>query len=250
MGTLVLLLTVAFLLVVWDLFLKATSAFARPLARAFLSARVSHMAGRLMRLAKAYGKLDVELDPRLGSRLPNPCLVLANHQSVADIAVLLAAFRSHQLRFVAKQELSRGFPAVSEVLRIQRHALIDRGGYRETARALAILGRKARSGVSPVVFPEGTRSHDGNLRAFRTGGVRTILGLAKLQIVGVAIDGGHRFARMSNLIKGLAGITYRVAYVGTFDPGDSKGSALDAVARVHDAIEHQLASWRAETETE
>lgn len=244
MGTAVMLLTVSSLLLLWDIFLKATSALLRPLSRRYLRARVSSMAARLMRLARFYGGLRVELDPRLRANLPDPCLVCANHQSVADIAILLAAFRSHQLRFVAKRELARGFPAVSEVLRIQRHALIDRGGYRNTALALETLGRRARSGMSPVVFPEGTRSRDGNLKTFHTGGVRTILERTKLSIVGVAIDGGQYFARMSNLLGGLSGITYRVAYVGTFDPGTNKEETVEAVQNVHLAIGNQLDAWR------
>jgi len=242
-GTVILLITITGLLLVWDIFLKTVSVLFRPLARAFLNARVSHMAARLMRLARVYGGLHVELDPRLTGALPNPCLVCANHQSVADIAVLLAAFRSHSLRFVAKQELTRGFPAVSEVLRIQRHALIDRGGYRNTAKALAALGRRARRGLSPVVFPEGTRSRTGEVKTFHTGGIRSILEVTSFPIVGVAIDGGHRFVSMDTLRKGLHGITYRVGFVGVFDPGTTKQSIQTAVREVHAAVTKQIDEW-------
>ena len=244
MGTAIMLLTVGGLLFTWDIFLKTTSALIRPAARAFLDARVSHMAARLMRMARVYGKLHVELDPRLGEGLPNPCLICSNHQSIADIAILLAAFKSHSIRFVAKQELTRGFPAVSEVLRIQKHALIDRrGGYRATARALAGLGRKAASGLSPIVFPEGTRSRDGRVRTFQTGGIRTILDQTSLPIVGVAIDGGHHFVGMSNLFRGLKGLTYRVALVGVFTPGPGKRAVQHAIADLQAAVERQLDAW-------
>jgi 1-acyl-sn-glycerol-3-phosphate acyltransferase len=247
MGTVLMLLTIAGSLLVWDFFLKVTSVICRPLARKFLNARVTHMAGRLMRLATVYGRLTVRLDPKLTQSLPNPCLVIANHQSVADIAVLLAALRHHSVRFVAKRELARGFPAVSEVLRIQRHALIDRhGGYRGTARALATLGRRAQAGQTPVVFPEGTRSRSGRVGTFQTGGVRTILEITKLPIVGVAIDGGYRFAAMTNLVKGLRGITYRVRLVAVVDPGSTKHSIQEAVRQVHGAVVRQLQEWHAE----
>ena len=244
MGTIVLLACIAGLLLTWDLFLKMLAAIHRPLARRFLNARVSHMAGRLMRVAQVYGRLKVELDPELISAAPNPCLVCANHQSVADIAVLLAAFRSHSLRFVAKRELTRGFPAVSEVLRIQQHALIERtGSYRSTARALVKLARRARDGCSPIVFPEGTRSRTGEVKTFHTGGVRTILEMTPLPIVGVAIDGGYRFASMEKLVRGLRGITYRVGFVGVFDPGNSKQSIQETVSQVRTAITRRIAEW-------
>lgn len=244
MGSAVLLATVSGLLLLWDIFLKMMSAVCLPVARTFLDARVSSMAARLMRLARVYGGLRVELDPRLRSRLPNPCLVCSNHQSVADIAVLLAALSSHRLRFVAKQELTRGFPAVSEVLRIQQHALIDRrGGYHSTASALRGLGRRIGSGISPVVFPEGTRSRDGTVRRFQTGGIRTILAETSVPIVGVAIDGGYRFAVMSSLLKDLRGITYRVGFVGVFDPGSSKQSIQSAVSSVQAAVSRRITEW-------
>jgi 1-acyl-sn-glycerol-3-phosphate acyltransferase len=250
-SNIVMLVCLAALLLIWDVFLKATSAVLRPAARSFLSARVSFMAARLLRIARVYGGLRVELDPRLSGDLPNPCLVCANHQSVADIAVLLAAFRGHSLRFVAKQELTRGFPAVSEVLRIQRHALINReGGYRTTARALATLGNRARTGISPVVFPEGTRSASGELREFYTGGIRSILSVTPLPVVGVAIDGGHLFARVSNLVGGLHGIVYRVALVGIFKPQSLKSSIRDATSAVHNSINEQLISWRTSDKVE
>jgi 1-acyl-sn-glycerol-3-phosphate acyltransferase len=244
MGTAILLLSISALLLLWDIFLKAISAISRPAARAFLDARVSHMAARLMRITIVYGRLTVELDDRLKNGLPNPCLVCANHQSVADIAVLLAAFKSHNIRFVAKQELTRGFPAVSEVLRIQQHALIDRhGGYRSTAKALSTLGKRARYGVSPVVFAEGTRSRTGEVKPFHTGGVRSILSVTPLPIVGVAIDGGHYFASMENLLRGLRGLTYRVGFVGVFDPGTTKKTIQSAVESVHMSVTRQIEIW-------
>ncbi len=244
MGTAIFLLSISSLFFAWDFFLKATSAICRPVARAFLDARVSHMAAHLMRLARVYGRLSVELDVRLTTGLPNPCLVCANHQSMADIAILMAAFKSHSLRFVAKKELTRGFPAVSEVLRIQQHALIDRhGGYQSTSKALTTLGHRAKRGLSPVVFAEGTRSRSGEVTEFHTGGVRSILEVTPLPIVGVAIDGGYHFASMKNLLKDLKGVTYRIGFVGVFDPGTTKHTIAKAVKSVQDSVTKQIDEW-------
>ena len=248
MGTAIFLLSISALLLLWDFFLKAVSAICRPAARSFLNARVSHMGAHLMRMARVYGHLSVELDDRLTTGLPNPCLVCANHQSMADIAILMAAFKSHSLRFVAKKELTRGFPAVSEVLRIQQHALIDRhGGYRSTAKALATLGQRAKQGMSPVVFAEGTRSRTGEVKQFHAGGVRSILEITPLPIVGVAIDGGYHFASMANLLKDLKGFTYRIGFVGVFDPGTTKHSIQEAVNSVQESVTRQIDEWHNQT---
>src|SRR5439155_11074874 len=51
-------------------------------------------------------------------------------------------------------------------------------------------------GVSAVIFPEGTRSRDGQLRAFRPAGVRTLLRAApELPVLPVTIDGTWELLR-------------------------------------------------------
>ena len=239
------LLCIVGLLLGWDIQLKLLQAVNRPLARRHLDRTVSRMAHHLLLITRHYGGLTVDLDRRLVTDVPSPTLVCANHQSVADIVVLMDALHDHTLRFVAKKELSRGFPAVSEVLRIQRHALINRDGdYRRGARELHRLGRETRAGVSPVVFPEGSRSRDGNVCEFHPGGVRTILTETDIPITAVAVDGGYRFVSFGDLIKGLGSITYRARLVGVFAHDGSKQSILKAVSEARDAVSDQIQAWR------
>ncbi len=246
MRTAVMLTTVTALLLWWDVRLKAMQAACRPAARRHLDRTVSGMAHSLLVLARHYGGLSVDLDRRLVSDVPSPTLICANHQSVADIVVLMDALRAHRLRFVAKQELSRGFPAVSEVLRIQRHALINRrGDYRRGAEELRRLGRETRQGVSPVVFPEGTRSRTGEVHEFRAGGIRTILGGANVPITAVAVDGGYRFASFADITGGLSSIQYRARLVGIFHHDGTKQGILDAVEQAESAVRTQIERWRA-----
>ncbi len=246
MGTAIMLLCIAGLLTVWDFELKALQTISRPLARRHLDWRVPRMAHRLLVLARYYGGLTVDLDRKLVTSVPAPTVVCANHQSVGDIVVLLDALHGHRVRFVAKKELSRGFPAVSEVLRIQRHALINRrGDYREVAQQLHRLGHETRFGVSPVVFPEGTRSRDGVVRQFHPGGARIILSRTNVPITAVAVDGGYRFVSVADTIKGLSLITYRARLVGVFHHDGTKQGITDAVQDAQRAISDQIDRWRA-----
>ena len=239
------LLCFAALLLFWDVQLKVMQALSRPLARRHLDRTVWRMAHRLLSIARHYGGLTVELDRRLLTDVPSPTLVCSNHQSVADIVVLFDALRRHKLRFVAKKELSRGFPAVSEVLRIQRHALINRtGDYRAGARQLHRLGRETRDGASVVVFPEGTRSRTGDVHEFRGGGIRAILAEALVPITAVAVDGGYRFSSVSDTINGLSTITYRASLVGVFDHDGTKPSIVRALKQAENAVRAQIAMWR------
>jgi 1-acyl-sn-glycerol-3-phosphate acyltransferase len=244
MGTVLMLLSIFGLLIFWDLQLKLYAAVSFTFARRHLNRVVANMARQLSAIVKLYGGLKIDLDPRLRKTIPNPALLCANHQSVADIVVLMAALSGHRLRFVAKQELSRGFPAVSEVLRIQRHALIPRtGAYRHVTRELRRLGRETAIGVSPVIFPEGTRSRDGVVRTFHAGGVRTILQLASVPVIAVAVDGGYHFSSMKELLGGLGSFTYRAKLVGVFSHDGDKSSVQRAVDASHSAICAQVALW-------
>ncbi|MFW5683564.1 MAG: lysophospholipid acyltransferase family protein [Spirochaetota bacterium] len=249
MRAIIMVLTILGQLLAWDFQLKLLQALSRPAVRRHLDRRVPHMAHRLLVLACRYGGLNVDLDPDLKSAPPNPALVCANHQSVADIVVLPDALSAHRVRFVAKRELARGFPAVSEVLRLQGHALINRkGDFKQGTRELHRIGRETHEGISPVVFPEGTRSRTGAVREFHPGGVRTILSESSVPIVAVAVDGGHRFVSMKDIVGGLSEITYRAKLVGVFEHDGGKDSIRTALRNAHDAVAAQIERWRSEAQ--
>ncbi|MFW5684132.1 MAG: lysophospholipid acyltransferase family protein [Spirochaetota bacterium] len=246
MRTLLMILCIVGQLFYWDLLLKVLQTLSRPLARRHLDRHVSGMAHRLLVLAKHYGGLTVDLDPRLITDVPSPTLVCSNHQSLADIVVLLDALARHRLRFVAKRSLSHGFPAVSEVLRIQRHALISRtSDFRRGSAELRRIGDETVHGISPVVFPEGTRSRTGHVKEFHPGGVRMILARRSIPISAVAVDGGHYFVSFKDLAKGLSHITYRAAFVGVYEHDGSKQGIVDALARAQRAVSERIEAWRA-----
>src|SRR5260370_26430833 len=78
----------------------------------------------------------------------------------------LAAPLPGSVRFVAKQGLSR-IPLVGPAMVTAGHIMIDRA---HPARALTGYERAAdalRSGISAVVFPEGTRSRTGERLPFK-----------------------------------------------------------------------------------
>jgi 1-acyl-sn-glycerol-3-phosphate acyltransferase len=60
-----------------------------------------------------------------------PVLVIANHQSMFDIPLLITTFWPRQTRFIAKKELARGVPSVSIGLRLSQAALINRSDRRQ-----------------------------------------------------------------------------------------------------------------------
>jgi 1-acyl-sn-glycerol-3-phosphate acyltransferase len=160
--------------------------------------------------------------------------------------VLAYAFPRHNVRFVAKKELGRGMPGISFILRHGGHALIDRrGGFRKTQAELVKLARfSRREQVCPAVFPEGTRARSGKVQKFHSAAVRTILSHHPLPTLAVAVSGGHRIARLKNLVRNLQGCVYRVRLLSLYPPPARRGDVQVMLERAHDEIEWQVNEWR------
>jgi 1-acyl-sn-glycerol-3-phosphate acyltransferase len=115
-----------------------------------------------------------------------PFVYAPNHQSHLDILALLGHLPG-AVRFAAKQELWR-HPVVGAVMDSLGMVPIDR---ENSTEAIAALNRVRDEGQSFVVFPEGGRSRDGRLRAFKKGGFVLAIRLG-LPIVPVVCRGTRR----------------------------------------------------------
>ena len=95
-------------------------------------------------------------------------IYMVNHQSNFDIPVLLGRLPV-QFRWLAKAELFR-IPILGQGMRASGYISIDRSNRRSAMRSLQEAADTIRSGTSVLIFPEGTRSLDGNLQPFKKGG--------------------------------------------------------------------------------
>jgi 1-acyl-sn-glycerol-3-phosphate acyltransferase len=113
-----------------------------------------------------------------GERLPTdrPLLIVANHQSMHDIPGLSWFFRRHHPKFVSKIELGRGIPSVSFNLRHGGSVLIKRENPRQALPAMQEFARYIEANhYAAVLFPEGTRSRNGEPQPFMTHGLKIML---------------------------------------------------------------------------
>jgi 1-acyl-sn-glycerol-3-phosphate acyltransferase len=244
MGILVALLGVLLILCVCDVRMRVAY-YLNPRQRFSVMSRMQSWGLRvIVAVVKAYGGLRVRLQNRLQASLPERFLILANHQSLVDIAVLAYAFPRHNVRFVAKKELGRGVPGISFMLSHGRHALIGRrGGFRETQAELIRLARfSRRHPICPAVFPEGTRSRE--VRKFHSAAVRTIMAHHALPAVSVAVDGGYRISRLGDLIRNLRGCVYRVRLLSLYPAPDRRGDVQGLLEQSHDEIQRQVNKWK------
>jgi 1-acyl-sn-glycerol-3-phosphate acyltransferase len=95
-------------------------------------------------------------------------IYMSNHQSNFDIPVLLAHLKV-QFRWLAKAELFR-IPIFGIAMKRVGYISIDRSDRRAAFTSLKKAAHMIRNGVSVLIFPEGTRSRDGNICPFKKGG--------------------------------------------------------------------------------
>ena len=93
-------------------------------------------------------------------------VMVSNHQSGADIIVLYLLWANY--KWIAKKSLY-SIPFIGWNMWLNRYIVVDRANKASMRRMMAEASRTIRSGNSLMIFPEGTRSKDGNLQAFKTG---------------------------------------------------------------------------------
>ena len=134
----------------------------------------AYHAGHLFRkLTVAHQKLNplwrfevsgtVPADPR------HPYVVVANHESFVDI--LLISHLPFEMKWMSKSDFFR-YPLVGWMMRLARDIRLDRGDRRSGVKALQECRARLDQHVSVMIFPEGTRSHSGELGEFKDGAFR------------------------------------------------------------------------------
>lgn len=94
-----------------------------------------------------------------------PVMYASNHSSMFDIWALFATLPD-SVRFVAKKELFK-IPLLGGAMRAAGHIPIDRAAHKKAFQAYDEAARTIKRGVTPVLFPEGTRSRTGELLPFK-----------------------------------------------------------------------------------
>ncbi len=110
----------------------------------------------------------------------------SNHQSLTDILAYLA-FLPGYFRFVVMQQVY-GVPIFGEYMKRAGYIKVDQADSRKAFLSMQKLISLLRQGDSILVFPEGTRSPDGNLQEFKHG-VSMLILQANKAVVPMAISG-------------------------------------------------------------
>ena len=185
-------------------------------------------------------------------QLPEQFMIICNHQSLFDIPAFMRFMPEVDLRFIAKKALGKGVPLVSPMLKSQEHCLIPRNVRPlESVKLISDFGKRAKEqNLVPVLFPEGTRSRDGNVQKFYTAGFRTLTEASGLPVVLCAIDGGWRIADLKGLLKNIHKGSYRLKVLKVYPCPNGKEECNALLDEAKVLIEKQLAEWRQKPLTE
>ena len=134
-----------------------------------------------------------------------PLIIVSNHQSMYDISPIMWYMRKHHVKFVAKQELGKGIPSVSYNLRHGGSVLIDRKNPRQALTAMMKFGDYIeKTKRAAVIFPEGTRSKDGQPKPFKTKGLEMLMKkVPSALIVPVTINNSWKMLRYGKFPMGI-----------------------------------------------
>ncbi len=148
----------------------------------------------------------LELVPRGGF------MYASNHQSLLDILVLGAVLPG-DFKWAAKRSLMK-IPFLGWHLRLSGHVPVDRqAGKRAAAEVIDRFEQVMREGKPLLIFPEGTRSEDGEVQHFKNGGFHAAV-RAGAPVVPVAIDGSGRLMGKGAVDTGESGGRKVVVVIG------------------------------------
>jgi len=113
-------------------------------------------------------------------------IFIANHQSMFDIWTIYG-WLPVTFRWLMKQEL-RKIPLVGTACKLLGHVYIKRGSAAAARESLAEVEHTLQDGICTVIFPEGTRSLNGETGPFKKGAFRIALDL-NLPIIPISLSG-------------------------------------------------------------
>lgn len=112
-------------------------------------------------------------------------VLVANHQSLGDILVLFGLFKHY--KWVSKRAIFR-VPFIGWNMWLNDYVALTRGDPASIEQMMQACRRHLQNGSSVMMFPEGTRSVDGEIKPFKHGAF-TLACELDLEIVPIVIDG-------------------------------------------------------------
>ena len=172
------------------------------------------------------------------SKLPwrGPAVLVSNHESLGDILVLFGLYRPY--KWVSKASVF-SVPLVGWNMRFNRYVPLVRRNKESIVQMMQRCREWLARGVPVMIFPEGTRSSDGQVRAFKDGAFR-LAAEANCPVFPIVLAGtADILPKHGFVLRRLANCRVRV-----LDPVEPASFDMDP-ARLRDHVRELIVSERA-----
>ena len=167
----------------------------------------------------------------------SPVIFMSNHHGNFDILALFLAI-PQRFSWIAKEELFK-IPVFGHSMARAGYIPLNRGGDgRRALKSVEAAAAAIRGGRSVVIFPEGTRTADGELLPFKKGGF-LLAGKAGVPIVPLTINGSMQINPKTHLA--LYPGTIRIVFADPIPTAGAAGKERERLmAEVRQAIDGGL----------
>lgn len=167
---------------------------------------------------------------------------IVNHQSALDIPAALALLPG-RVRIMTKHSLFK-IPVFGWALSAEGFVPVNRSDKEKAKESLGPAERLLKKGTRVLVFPEGTRSTDGQVGNFKTGGFRLAIE-TDTPIVPVAIVGAEKVLPADGRFRRKGKITLVAG-----DPIETEGMTGKDRPRLRDETREWIAETKERYESE
>lgn len=197
--------------------------------------------GVILGIVRIAGGARMQIHARIPAR--SGILVLMNHQSLLDIPVAIRCVEDGYPMIVARERYRSGYPLVSHMIRLYGHPTVRPGEH--VASQLESLKRAAAGADRPLlIYPEGSRTHNGEIRPFKTAGIKAILEVGTWLVYGLVVDGLSKAAGLEDFVKNVSSIAIRAESVGPFAFNGSNHDVEAFIESVRERMVEKLAEMR------
>ena len=144
----------------------------------------------IMQRAVQAGNIDLQVFGQEHIPTENGFLMCGNHQGLFDVVALVATYGG-PLSCVFKKELGN-VPLLKQIIACTKSFSMDREDVRQSLGVIQAVTKELQAGRNYLIFPEGTRSKNGNIMGEFHGGSFRCAVKAKCPIVPMAFIDSYK----------------------------------------------------------
>lgn len=166
---------------------------------------------------------------------------VANHQGAYDIFAIYG-YLGHNFRWMMKKGLE-SIPLVGYSCRVSGHIYVDNSTPSAVRETMETAEKRLAGGMSVVVFPEGARTRDGRMHAFRRGAYSLAMEFG-LPVVPITIDGAYK-VMPRNAVLPRPGLIKLTIHKPIYAPEGGRHELSSLMKESYDAIASALPEGQA-----